>query len=192
VPNYTSQFSTLPPSAPQLRRSRSPSPPPPYTPTPTPFSSLSLSRATNNQLQPPPSYTPWTRFSTPYSYSSVRHFTSSHRRLHPTPNSNPASSSPNAASLIDPIIEEITELYGTARDEFEIAAEETEKNTTYAADDRAAAREELDKLLGYYQGVLGEEGDRAVAEEVKRRVGGRIRELEQAVLALEESVTHGD
>jgi hypothetical protein len=34
--------------------------------------------------------------------------------------------------------------------------------------------------------------DRAVAEEVKRRVGQRIRELEQAVLGMEESVTHGD
>lgn len=87
-------------------------------------------------------------------------------------------------------MEEITELYGTARDEFEIAAEETEKNTTYAADDRAAAREELDRLLKYYRGVL--EGDPGVAEEVKRRVGQRVRELEQAVLGMEESVTHGD
>lgn len=87
-------------------------------------------------------------------------------------------------------MEEITELYGTARDEFEIAAEETEKNTTYAADDRAAAREELDRLLEFYGGVL--EGDLGVAEEVKRRVGQRVRELEQAVLGMEESVTHGD
>jgi hypothetical protein len=109
------------------------------------------------------------------------------------PNAEPAgaSTSPEAAQSIDEAIEEITELYGTARDEFEIAAEETEKNTTYASDDRAAAREELDRLLEFYNGVIGG-GDRAVAEEVKRRVGGRIRELEQAVLALEESVTHGD
>lgn len=88
-------------------------------------------------------------------------------------------------------MEQIQDLYGTARDEFEMASEETEKNTTYAEEDRAAAREELDKLLEYYGGIL-EGGDRAVAEEVKRRVGQRIRELEQAVLALEESVTHGD
>jgi hypothetical protein len=88
-------------------------------------------------------------------------------------------------------MEEIQELYGTARDEFEIAAEETEKNTTYAEDDRAAAREELDKLLDYYNGII-EGGDRAVAEEVKRRAGQRIRELEQAVVAMEESASHGD
>jgi len=72
-----------------------------------------------------------------------------------------------------------------------MAIEETEKNTTYAADDRAAAREELDKLLEFYNGVI-EGADRAVAEEVKRRVGGRIRELEQAVLRMEEDATHGD
>lgn len=110
----------------------------------------------------------------------------------PFPSNSPLpSSSPNAAAKIDEVIEEIQELYGTARDEFEIAAEETEKNTTYAADDRAAAREELDRLLEYYGGVV-EGPDRAVAEEVKRRVGQRIRELEQAVLGMEESVTHGD
>ena len=75
-------------------------------------------------------------------------------------------------------------MYGTAKDEFEIASEESEKNTTYAPDDRAAAREELDKLLEYYKGVVEGE-DRVVAEEVKRRVGQRIRELEHAVLAME-------
>ena len=101
------------------------------------------------------------------------------------------STSPDAAARIDEAIEEIQELYGTARDEFEIAAEETEKNTTYAADDRTAAREELDRLLEYYGGIV-EGSDRAVAEEVKRRVGQRIRELEQAVIGMEESVTHGD
>lgn len=102
-----------------------------------------------------------------------------------------SSTSPEAAKRIDEVIEDIQELYGTARDEFEIAAEETEKNTTYAADDRAAAREELDSLLEYYNGII-EGPDKAVAEEVKRRVGQRIRELEQAVIALEESVKHGD
>jgi hypothetical protein len=82
-------------------------------------------------------------------------------------------------------------LYGTAKDEFEIASEESEKNTTYAPDDRAAAREELDTLLEYYRGVVEGE-DRAVADEVKRRVGQRIRELEHAVLAMEEAAMHGD
>lgn len=82
-------------------------------------------------------------------------------------------------------------MYGTAKDEFEIASEESEKNTTYAPDDRAAAREELDRLLEYYKGVVEGE-DRAVADEVKRRVGQRIRELENAVLAMEEAALHGD
>ncbi|KAF2440315.1 hypothetical protein P171DRAFT_435137 [Karstenula rhodostoma CBS 690.94] len=153
-------------------RSRSRSPPPPY-----PVRNLTLLAAQT-----------WTRFHTPYTYSSVRTFT----RSSPTCASHvpPPSSSSSAAAKIDEVMEEITELYGTARDEFEIAAEETEKNTTYASDDRAAAREELDRLLEFYGGVL--EGDAAVAEEVKRRVGQRVRELEQAVLGMEESVTHGD
>ena len=154
--------------------SRSPSPPPPYQ-------SRNLTILASAQ---------WTRFQTPYTYSSVRTFTRSATKPFPS-NSPLPSSSPDAAAKIDEVIEEIQELYGTARDEFEIAAEETEKNTTYAADDRAAAREELDRLLEYYGGVV-EGPDRAVAEEVKRRVGQRIRELEQAVLGMEESVTHGD
>jgi len=83
-------------------------------------------------------------------------------------------------------MEEITDLYGTARDEFEIAAEETVKKTVYAEDDRAAAREELDKLKEAYRAVI-EGSDRGVAEEVKRRVGGRVRELESAVVAMEEA-----
>lgn len=93
--------------------------------------------------------------------------------------------------MVEDAIEQITELYGTAKDEFEIASEESEKNTTYAEDDRAAAREELDRLLEYYQGVV-QGGDSGVGEEVKRRVGGRIRELEAAVLAMEEAATHHD
>lgn len=93
-------------------------------------------------------------------------------------------------------IEEITDLYGTAKDEFEIASEETEKNSTYAEDDRAAAREELDRLLEYFRGVVkgresGEER-KLIAEEVQRRVGGRIRELENAVKALEERALEHD
>lgn len=82
-------------------------------------------------------------------------------------------------------MEEITDLYGTATDEFEIAAEETEKMTVYAADDRAAAREALEQLQHVYKTVVEGE-DREVAEEVRRRVGQRIRELEQAVIAMEE------
>lgn len=83
----------------------------------------------------------------------------------------------------DDIIEEIQEQYATARDEFEIATEETEKKSVYAADDRAAAREELNNLKEMFQKAIeGEDG-----EEVKRRIGQRIRELDNAVEALEKS-----
>jgi len=91
----------------------------------------------------------------------------------------------------DAAIEEITELFATAKDEFEIAMEETEKNTTYAPDDRAAAREELEKVKEAYRSVV-EGPDREVAEEVKRRVGQRIRELEQGVTAMEELAMNQD
>ncbi|KAH7402885.1 hypothetical protein BKA66DRAFT_449706 [Pyrenochaeta sp. MPI-SDFR-AT-0127] len=160
-------------------RPRSPSPPPPYQ-----ARSITV-LAPQNQ---------WTRFSTSPSnaLSSVRTFASTPRTHWPAEPSPAASSlSPDAQKVVEDAIEQITELYGTAKDEFEIASEESEKNTTYAEDDRAAAREELDRLLEYYQGVV-QGGDSGVGEEVKRRVGGRIRELEAAVLAMEEAATHHD
>ena len=86
-------------------------------------------------------------------------------------------------SSADEIIEEITDQYATARDEFEIATEETEKKSVYGADDRVAAREELDKLKGMYDAALaGPNG-----EEIKSRIGQRIRELDNAVVNLEKS-----
>ncbi|OCK89888.1 uncharacterized protein K441DRAFT_618765 [Cenococcum geophilum 1.58] len=91
----------------------------------------------------------------------------------------------NPQPVIDQKMEEIQDLYATARDEFEIAAEETEKQTVYAADDRAAARDELAKLVEAYKRVV-EGPDAEVGEEVRRRVGQRIRELENAVTAMEE------
>ena len=88
-----------------------------------------------------------------------------------------------AKSTADELIDEIQEQYATARDEFEIATEETEKKSVYAADDRAAAREELDKLKAMFEkAVEGSEG-----EEVQRRVGQRIRELDNAVEGLEKA-----
>ncbi|KAG0652904.1 hypothetical protein D0Z07_0439 [Hyphodiscus hymeniophilus] len=82
----------------------------------------------------------------------------------------------------DDLIEEIQEQYATARDEFEIASEETEKKSVYAEEDRKAAREELDSLKEMFEEAIeGEDG-----EEVKRRVGQRIRELDEGVKALEE------
>ncbi|KAK3178004.1 hypothetical protein OEA41_000136 [Lepraria neglecta] len=83
---------------------------------------------------------------------------------------------------IDEKIEEIQELYATAKDEFEIASEETDKKTVYAADDRAAAQEELAKLKKAFEKAVAEEG----GEEIKRRVGNRVRELESAVATMEE------
>jgi hypothetical protein len=136
----------------------------------------------------------WTRFRTPLTLSSVRTFSGSARAGASAESAAGAGAgeiAPEAAQKIELAIEEITELFATAKDEFEIAAEETERNTTYAEDDRAAAREELDKLLEFYRGVV-EGGEKVVADEVKRRVGHRIRELEHAVIALEEAAIHHD
>ena len=72
--------------------------------------------------------------------------------------------------------------YATAKDEFEIASEETEKKTVYAADDRAAASEELGKLKHLFSEAVNGEG----GGEIQRRVGQRIRELDRAVEAMEE------
>ncbi|KAL9618212.1 MAG: hypothetical protein Q9160_007046 [Pyrenula sp. 1 TL-2023] len=90
------------------------------------------------------------------------------------------------ASEADAAIEEIQELYSNAKDEFEMAAEETEKKTVYAEDDRAAAQEELQKLKDTYDRMLQQSAP-DVASEIKNRVGQRIRELDNAIKALEES-----
>lgn len=99
--------------------------------------------------------------------------------------------SPEQQKVIEDHIETITDMFGTAKDEFEIASEETDKNTTYAQDDREAAREELDKLLEYYGRVVSED-EEVVGAEVKRRVGHRIRELKAGVEALEERALEHD
>ncbi|CZS89169.1 uncharacterized protein RAG0_00599 [Rhynchosporium agropyri] len=91
----------------------------------------------------------------------------------------------SAKSSADTLIEEINDQYAVARDEFEISTEETEKQSIYAQADRDAAREELDKLKEMYEKALqGSDG-----EEIRSRIGGRIRELDHAVQALEESAT---
>ncbi|KAF1914067.1 hypothetical protein BDU57DRAFT_521238 [Ampelomyces quisqualis] len=158
----------------QSPRPRTPSPPPPYH-----------HRGTTIRA---PTDT-WTRFSTPYTLSSIRTFTSSPSQ--PFASEAPSQLSPELQSRVDAVIEDISDLYGTAKDEFDIAFEESEKNSTYAADDRAAAREELDRLVAYYEGIVqGEE--QGVAEEVRRRVGGRVRELVAGVQRMEDEVLHGD
>jgi rRNA-processing protein FCF1 len=107
-----------------------------------------------------------------------------------TPGNRHLSSGPGP-SAADARIEEITELYATAQDEFEIAMEETEKQTVYAQDDRDAAREELEKVLEAYRAAVEGE-DRELAEEVRRRIGHRVRELEMGVKRMEEMATEHD
>ncbi|THY27058.1 hypothetical protein D6D01_04222 [Aureobasidium pullulans] len=94
-------------------------------------------------------------------------------------------------SAADEAIDEITELYATARDEFEIAMEETEKQTVYAEADREAAREELTRVQEAYKTII-EGPDTELAEEVKRRIGQRIRELENGVQNMEEFAMNQD
>ena len=86
----------------------------------------------------------------------------------------------------DTVMESLQEMYATAKDEFEIAAAETEKRTVYASDDREAATEALRLLKEAYQKAVRESSPE-VAQEVTNRVGQRIRELESAVIAMEES-----
>jgi hypothetical protein len=172
----TLQRSSYPISQHIHTRARTPSPPPPYA-----VRSTTLLAPTGQ----------WTRFTSPYALSSIRTFTSTPTKL--ASESTSQQFSPETQKRIDEIIEEIADMYGTAKDEFEIASEESEKNTTYAADDRAAAREELDRLVEFYKSVtegFGEEG--VVKDEVKRRVGQRIRELVAGVEAMEEEAIHGD
>ncbi|OQO12899.1 hypothetical protein B0A48_02363 [Cryoendolithus antarcticus] len=105
--------------------------------------------------------------------------------------SSPPSFGSSNKSTADAAIEHITELFATAQDEFEIAMEETEKVSVYAQADRDAAREELGKVQEAYRKVV-ESGDVEVAEEVKRRVGHRIRELEGGVDRMEKMAIEQD
>jgi hypothetical protein len=107
------------------------------------------------------------------------------------PTSTRSLSSNTGPSAADERIETITELYATAQDEFEIAMEETEKGTVYAQEDRDAAREELEKVLEAYRSAVEGE-DRELAEEVRRRIGHRVRELEAGVQRMEEIATEHD
>ena len=109
-------------------------------------------------------------------------------------------------SAADAAVEELQELYATAKDEvysllssvmcysaqrtdfvqFEIAQEETEKKTVYAEDDRAAAKEELAKLKEAFDAAVNQAENDDIGKEIARRVGQRVRELERAVEAMEE------
>ncbi|MCJ1330187.1 hypothetical protein MMC10_006870 [Thelotrema lepadinum] len=89
-------------------------------------------------------------------------------------------------SLADEKIEEIQEQYATAKDEFEIAVEETEKKSIYAAEDRAAAQEELQGLKELFDEAVAS-SDPDTGKEIRTRVGQRIRELDSAIQGLEET-----
>ncbi|KAJ5135844.1 uncharacterized protein N7515_005122 [Penicillium bovifimosum] len=117
----------------------------------------------------------------------------------------------------DLLVEELQELYEVAKDEFEIATESTDTSTIYAASDRESARDALDQLTsvyGLYTASPGEVQSEAasdleelkdgaiietnynpadisqpVKDEVRRRVGQRIRELRNAVELLEQRAT---
>ncbi|CAF9932671.1 MAG: hypothetical protein HETSPECPRED_008420 [Heterodermia speciosa] len=120
---------------------------------------------------PPTSLTP--RFPPISSLTSRRSF------------ATPLSDAPARPSA-DAAVEELQELYATAKDEFEIAHEETTKKTVYAASDRAAAHEELSKLKHAFTEKVRGARDEEVGKEITRRVGQRVRELERAVEAMEE------
>ncbi|WEW61612.1 hypothetical protein PRK78_007103 [Emydomyces testavorans] len=121
------------------------------------------------------------------------------------------TTTPKKDPKADEYIQELQDLYEIAKDELEIATESTEASTNYAASDRAALREAFDDLehaYAAYTGGLaspslvegqrgnGVEGARStrfdsdeiplqIREEIKRRVGQRIRELRNAVQVLE-------
>lgn len=73
--------------------------------------------------------------------------------------------------------------------QFEIAHEETEKMSVYAEEDRKAAREELDKLQEMFKRAAS---DPTTGGEIRSRVGHRIRELDNAVAAMEELAMNQD
>lgn len=50
----------------------------------------------------------------------------------------------------DLLVEELEELYLTAKDEFEIATDSTDSSTIYAASDRESARDALNQLISIY------------------------------------------
>lgn len=127
--------------------------------------------------------------------------------------SSPAATSSSGKSQADLIVEELQELYETATDELEIATESTDSATIYAASDRESARDALNSLVVAYdiytaseppanvdpakgEGSEGEETfvelsidpaeiPDAVKDEVKKRVGQRVREVKSAVEVLE-------
>lgn len=100
----------------------------------------------------------------------------------PSPSASASAPAPTASA--DALIEHLTDLYATAKDEFEIAAEETEKKSTYGPEDREAAHQAFAVLKAAYEAAVREAG--GGGKEVEGRVGARIRELEAALRNMDE------
>ena len=84
-------------------------------------------------------------------------------------------------------IDHLQDLYATAKDELEIASEETDKKSVYASDDRNAAIDAFNDFKQAYERAVEAEGkDPGSGEEIRGRIGQRVREMESAVEALSE------
>ncbi|KAI5844542.1 hypothetical protein DFP73DRAFT_549684 [Morchella snyderi] len=94
-----------------------------------------------------------------------------------------ASTSFGGRNPVDIKVDEISEQYATAKDELEMAVEETEKRSIYAADDRATVRVELEKLERLYRDSVSS-SPAEQGEEIRKRVEQRIREFKNAVQEL--------
>jgi len=78
-------------------------------------------------------------------------------------------------------------------EELQIAAEETKENTVYAADDRAAAKDEFNKLKDLYeQYMVGESLSQQAKDEVDRRIGRKLKEIEETLRKLEDEAADKD
>ena len=84
-------------------------------------------------------------------------------------------------------IDHLQDLYATAKDELEIASEETDKKSVYASEDRNAAIDAFNDFKQAYERAVEEEGkDPGSGEGIRGRIGQRVREMENAVEALSE------
>lgn len=135
--------------------------------------------------------------------------TNLHRQVRPY-----SASSVTGRPPADLLVEELQDLYEIATDEFEIATDSTDSATIYAASDRESARDALNQFIAVYHLYSGKPGEQMegvglggsttegspivetnynpkgvsdeVRDEVRRRVGQRVRELRSAVVVLEE------
>ena len=123
-----------------------------------------------------------------YTLPAASHYTSfsSHRNLHAYNHCKHQHRTYATPTTPSNSLEHLNDLYATARDEFEMAAEETTKKTIYAADDRQAAFDAFQELKTAYEQAVKEAGPDG-GREIGERIGTRIRELEGAIKGLEEA-----